>query len=622
MAPRAYQSLSLVALTLLVGAWAVTQRVEPQALPGWRTYDRYCAACHGTAGDGHGPAAPYARVAPRAFTTGEYQWRSTPLGQPPTDDDLRTTIRHGAPGTSMPAFALDDRELEDVIAVLEAFAPDSFQVPSREVTLGAPPPPDPARGAELWTKLCGACHGTGHDDGPSAFALAMRPYPLASTPLRRPRDADDLDARRHAAVRSIATGLAGTPMPGFAGAVPDADLWALADHVVELGAAVSAGPTALPERNITADRGAPILIGTWPGTGADEVPIFGAPLAPQGMPPATLTPAQASLHVEQCARCHAKQFREWRPSVHAGAGSPGLIAQLDYELTPEASASCQRCHGPLAEQRTDPSLRAEGVSCAGCHVRGWTRHGPPVVAPSLLPISGYPLTTLAIYERGDFCIGCHQLPPRTAVNGKPLLDTYREWLEGPYMRRGVQCQHCHMPNREHVVLGVHDKATFRQGIEVTADARRTAGGVRVDAAVRNIGAGHDLPTTPTPAAWLRVELLDARGAVLPGGRAELRIGRDIYYDHGWKDRSDTRIPPGERIVLAHAWSGGRSAEAVAARITVEVHPDDYYERFYAERLARKLAPVQRALYEKAQAQARSSYYIAEQRDVAIRGAAR
>ena len=168
---------------------------------------------------------------------------------------------------------------------------------------------------------------------------------------------------------------------------------------------------------------------------------------------------------------------------------------------------------------------SQGITCAGCHVRGWTRGGPPNVAASLLPQPGYPLVTASLYERSDFCLPCHQLPPRLAIAGKPLLDTYREWLESPYMKRGMQCQHCHMPNREHAVLGIHDPQTFRQGIELTARAHRAEGAVTVLATLRNIGAGHDLPTTASPRVILRIELFDARGHAIEGARAELRIGR-------------------------------------------------------------------------------------------------
>src|SRR5437773_1988483 len=77
----------------------------PSALAGWPLYDRLCLACHGARGDGRGPASPYSWGRPNAFSRGEYEWRSTPIGQPPTDDDLRATISYGAPGSSMPSFA-------------------------------------------------------------------------------------------------------------------------------------------------------------------------------------------------------------------------------------------------------------------------------------------------------------------------------------------------------------------------------------------------------------------------------------------------------------------------------------------------------------------------------------
>ncbi|HEU4735157.1 MAG TPA: c-type cytochrome [Kofleriaceae bacterium] len=606
-----------VMILLALCAWA-TPASPPQGLRGWPLYERLCLACHGKAGDGHGPAAPYAWPAPRAFTRGELKWRSTPVGQPPTDEDVRTTILLGAPGTSMPGFAgtLSPAQLDDVVEVVRAFAPVAWDGAARPIVLGPPPPPDPVRGAALWlAKGCPACHGAAADGrGPSSFALRAPPYDLR-TVLHRPR-APGTDAYRAAAAQSIATGLAGTAMPSFAGTLAEADLWALADHVVAI--AGPPGRRAMQPRSIEADRKAPIPIGTWPGLGdSDEVAVFGEPIAPQGPPPASLAPAQASLSARQCARCHARQVRDWQPSLHGGAASPGVIAQTEYGMAPDERAACLRCHAPLAEQAGDAALRGEGVSCAGCHVRGWVRRGPPQVAPSLLSLPGYPLVSSGIYERADFCLPCHQLPPRTAVAGRPLLDTYREWLDGPYLPRGVQCQHCHMPEREHTVLGIHDPATFRQGIALTASAHRRGAATTAVATLANIGAGHDLPTTPTPAVWLSIALVDARGRPITGASDRRRIGRDLVFDGTWHERADTRIPPGEATTLARAWTAGRTAEATAARITVEVHPDEFYERFYAARLAGTLAPAQRALYEQALARARGSHYLAEQRDVPI-----
>jgi hypothetical protein len=236
------------------------------------------------------------------------------------------------------------------------------------------------------------------------------------------------------------------------------------------------------------------------------------------------------------------------------------------------------------------------------------------VAPSLMQIAGYPLTTLAIYERADFCLPCHQLPARTEVAGKPLLNTYKEWLEGPYMRRGIQCQHCHMPNREHTWKGVHDPQTFKEAIALTATTSNKAGTVTVVAELANVGAGHYLPTTPTPAAWITITLLDANGKRLATEERQ-RIGRDIYYDTAWHERADTRIPPGEKLTMTRVWN--KLAGAVTARITIEVRPDDYYERLYEEQLKRSLPADRKKLYEEALARGRSRRYVAEQRDFPI-----
>lgn len=615
MRPRVLAAAAVVA-ALASATWVVHSAPpppSPRARPGWALYDRLCLPCHGAAGDGRGPAAPYTAGRPRDLTRGEFAWRTTALGTPPTDDDLRATIRHGAPGTSMHAFELDDDQLAALVDVVKAFAPRAFAIAPRPITLGPPPARDLERGAALWTaKGCASCHGaTGAGDGPAARGDRPRPYDLTREPLHRPRGDGDL---RRAAALAIATGR--TAMPGYAGALPDADLWALADHVVALQATARPRGPAVDTRAIDLDREARIAVGSWPGHDPDEAIVWGSRVPPQGTPPTTLAPAQRSLGAPQCARCHAKQYREWEQSIHRTAASPGLAAQM-MGMPPDEARACLACHAPLAEQQDDPILRGQSISCAGCHVRGFTRRGPPRVAPSLLSLPRYPFEPLAIYERADFCLGCHQLPPRTAVGGRPLLDTYREWLEGPYMRRGIQCQHCHMPNREHTFLGVHDPHTFRQGIALTARADVRGGAVTVVAELGNVGAGHYLPTTTTPAAWLTIELRDAADRPIEGASSYVRIGRDLTFDGTWHEHADTRIPPGESLTMARAWSGGRTAAAATARVRVIVSPDDYYEHLYERRLAGKLPAARRALYERALARARGNHYTALQRIVPI-----
>lgn len=687
-------------------------RVEE--LPGWPLYDRLCLACHGAAGDGAGPAAPWLWPPPRDLSGGQFKWRSTGLGAPPLRADVRATIEHGVPGAGMPGFLgiLDEPKLEQLTDVVLAFAagaprPSKAPVP-RPTPLGPPPMTiEAARGAQLWQQQgCATCHGAaGRGDGIAAPGLRdaagrpAAPYDLAVEGGRRPRNRFLPIEERHALARSVATGLSGTPMPGFA--LPAADLWALADFILELRQRAAASPPssapaprlgALSPLAIAADEQARLTAGYWPGKGEPPATLlFGGGISLQGLPPPSLAPAQASLSALQCARCHAAQFQAWRGSIHAEASSPGLLAQLirtgKGEMPADEVASCQRCHSPLAEQAevlappgtpfagpaapgaspspspsaappspmarsatappslpptaSTPSalpgpapaplverwpdnpafnreLRDQGVTCAACHVRGWHRYGPPRVSPSLLSLPSYPRTELAVYERADFCLPCHQLPPRQALAGRPLLNTYKEWLDGPYFRRGVQCQHCHMPNREHSFLGIHSSETVRQAITLTATTVRHDGAVTVRVHVANSGAGHYLPTTPTPAMWLTIRLLDEQGQPIPGAESRTRIGRHIaYLDGAWRELEDTRIAPGEAMIVAKAWRGTKVPGARVALVELDVSPDEYYERFYEMRLATEKHAEVRAGFERALATARSRRYQLLRRQLAV-----
>jgi cytochrome c oxidase cbb3-type subunit 2 len=526
-------------------AGAVTPVVEPKpaeptARGAW-LYDRFCLACHGTKGDGRGPGAPWLWPRPRDFTRGEYKWRTTESGSVPTDQDLATAIRRGAPGTSMHAFTtLDDKAIDQLVVVVKSFAPKPFSKPPQPLTIGAMPGTADKlakRGKQVYRELgCGQCHGNAaKGDGPSAPGLKdsrdlpSPPYDLTTKRLRRPRNPGESSVT--AIYTSMVSGLNGTPMPSYVGTAPDEDLWAVAAFIDSIRAA---DPAREPLNNSTdldplAAKMAPgIKFGYWPYSGDDiaEADIWGKTIPFQGEPPAGLTPAQTSLEADRCTRCHAKQRREWRDSFHAQASSPGLIAQLipmEQNHNGAPLESCQRCHQPLAEQQPlirpghsggdDKSrdysvnplyksdLRDEAINCAACHVRKWKRHGPkPTPDSKLLELPNYPFEEMAIYERADFCLACHQTPPKAAVDGKPLLNTYREWLEGPYMRLGVQCQHCHMPNREHTWRGVHDPETFRQGFDIEAIAARSekTGAVSVRTRMTNVGAGHYLPRQRQP----------------------------------------------------------------------------------------------------------------------------
>jgi mono/diheme cytochrome c family protein len=84
---------------------------------GREVYMAQCAGCHGTTGDGKGPAGRYLNPPPRDYRNGVFKFTSTPRGAKPRREDLRRILTYGAKGTSMPAFRfLSD---EDADAVLD-----------------------------------------------------------------------------------------------------------------------------------------------------------------------------------------------------------------------------------------------------------------------------------------------------------------------------------------------------------------------------------------------------------------------------------------------------------------------------------------------------------------------
>ena len=79
-------------------------------------YSRQCAGCHGTTGDGNGPAAKYLDPPPRDYRLGRFKFTSTPRGIKPRREDLARIIRRGAKGTSMPTFRwIAEEDLDAVI---------------------------------------------------------------------------------------------------------------------------------------------------------------------------------------------------------------------------------------------------------------------------------------------------------------------------------------------------------------------------------------------------------------------------------------------------------------------------------------------------------------------------
>jgi cytochrome c oxidase cbb3-type subunit 2 len=221
---------------------------------GKEVYERRCVGCHGTNGDGNGPAATFLHnVRPRAFTAGVFKFRTTPTGSLPTDGDLLRVVTRGVRGTAMPTWhELPEKDRLAVIQYIKYeltadrtdpkkpifyFIEEPIQPP---IYIGTPPGPSEqivAQGKNVWKKAkCWECHGdTGKGDGEKApgleddFGFPIPPADLTAGQFKSGPGVGDV-------FRTISTGLNGTPMPSYEDSLNEQERWALSYFILSLSA--------------------------------------------------------------------------------------------------------------------------------------------------------------------------------------------------------------------------------------------------------------------------------------------------------------------------------------------------------------------------------------------------
>ncbi len=244
-------SIALCAATLQLSA----QPTISASPAGRAVYDQHCAACHGTSGDGNGPASVWLYPKPRNFSAGQFKIKSTPGQALPTDADLMQSVTRGLPGSSMPSFSyLSEPERQEVVQYVKYLTARTDNSGQRinlfeQAALNnqlAPPvvvPPEPAAGVQELTlgrdvfkrMQCALCHGeTGAGDGPQVptlkdiSGLPVRPRDFNTGMFRGGHTGQDLYLR-------INNGLPGTPMIPYGDDLlkPD-ERWALVHYVQSL----------------------------------------------------------------------------------------------------------------------------------------------------------------------------------------------------------------------------------------------------------------------------------------------------------------------------------------------------------------------------------------------------
>jgi mono/diheme cytochrome c family protein len=222
--PKARVAVGLLTVSLLTScardSGDTTEPIDPAA-----SYERYCAVCHGLAGEG-------------LASTGAPSLNNPDFLAAADDAFLYANIARGRPGTTMTVYEedlggpLSAAEIEAIVAhlrtwgaytpPLEVTAPAGTADPARDATPASGPGarPDATRlGAAVYMRDCAECHGP---DGRSPTA------PDLANPTFLETASEDYIRR------AIVTGRRGTEMPAF----PEltlAELDAVTAYVMALG---------------------------------------------------------------------------------------------------------------------------------------------------------------------------------------------------------------------------------------------------------------------------------------------------------------------------------------------------------------------------------------------------
>lgn len=235
---------------------------------------------------------------------------------------------------------------------------------------------------------------------------------------------------------------------------------------------------------------------------------------------------------EPCQQCHEQLVEEWTGDVHGTSHNNPLFKNIfsgqpsgdEFHRRPRflsdfpgAKNSCKVCHQPVAENRA--------IECDFCHKVLKVDTSPSLLLGrermqflrpaeqelflgSLDDVYQRDDSFHPLYQSSDFCASCHQ----GRFWNTDVYSDYQEWLASPYQAEGVQCQDCHMKNKDRFLsadkekeglvrdvasLANHDfritNEILKASIKLEVSFERQQGKVAVDIVVKNITAGHHVP---------------------------------------------------------------------------------------------------------------------------------
>jgi mono/diheme cytochrome c family protein len=242
-----------------------------------KSYEQYCAACHGVTGDGDGRATRHLFPKPRDFRTGKARLVSTVNGIPNLQD-IEAVIEKGMPGTSMQPFDDLNEDLRRLLArevlrlnqegvrtqMIDMLAAEEEEIDDDEVRqvveqctspgepisvprFGAVGPETHSRGKDTYFGLgCQHCHGSdgvGVADNPvyDEKGRLTRPRDLVHEPFKGGREPESVYLR-------IVAGMPGSPHPATLG-VGEEELVSLVQYCNSLSGEPQSALTNLERAN-------------------------------------------------------------------------------------------------------------------------------------------------------------------------------------------------------------------------------------------------------------------------------------------------------------------------------------------------------------------------------------
>jgi len=171
---------------------------------GMQLFRDNCSGCHGSSGEGDGPASTLLSPPPVNFT--EHLYRR---------DLLTEILWNGVYGASMPAWR--DLSLEELAALANVV--DSFSLVDGSDSSGTLV----NAGQSVYEANCAECHGDAGDG--NGFAAQNLPIPIMPTDFTRERLSEE------AALRALREGIAGTSMAPWGDRLNAQEMTAAAHYV-------------------------------------------------------------------------------------------------------------------------------------------------------------------------------------------------------------------------------------------------------------------------------------------------------------------------------------------------------------------------------------------------------